>query len=107
MEIAVNSIEQLPPTSPLGRKATIAVIGMGACLMAIDALTHAQPLVLPLISAALTVVGFSWAAMVTLRNSAQAPVNDQLLWPSLIVSFGFAAAMLSDSDQLVRHLQLS
>jgi hypothetical protein len=109
MEIIVNSVEQIPPesTKPLGLMASIAVVGLISCLMVIDALTHSQPLVLPLISAALTVVGFSWAAVITLRRSRrEQPLPDRLLWPSLILFFGFAAAMLSDADQLVRHLQI-
>jgi uncharacterized membrane protein YkvI len=109
MEMIVNSVEQTPPGSskPLGLMASIAVVGLISCLMVIDALTHAQPLVLPLMSAVLTVIGFTWAAIITLRRSRlETPLPDRLVWPSLILFFGFAAAMLSDADQLVRHLQI-
>jgi hypothetical protein len=109
MELIVDSVEQSPrkPTSPLGRMVSIAVVGLMSCLMAIDALTHSRPLVLPLISAALTLVGFTWAAFITLRRGQhETPLPDRLIWPSLILFFGFAAAMLSDADQLVAHLQV-
>jgi uncharacterized membrane protein YkvI len=109
MEWIVNSVEQSSQqsTKSLGRMLSIAVVGLMSCLMAIDALTHSQPLVLPLISAALTVVGFTWSAFITLRRSEQeTPLPDRLIWPALILFFGFAAAMLSDADQLVTHFQI-
>jgi hypothetical protein len=109
MEMIVNSIEQTPfaSTKPLGRWVSIAVVGLVSCLMVIDALTHSQPLVLPLISAVLTVVGFTWAAIITLRHGRQdTPLPNRMIWPSLMLFFGFAAAMLSDADQLVKYLQV-
>lgn len=95
-----------PPEStlPLGRLSSIVVVSLISCLLVIDALTHAQPLALPLLSAALTIIGFAWAAIIMLGRS-ETSLPDRLVWPSLILFFGFAAAMLSDADQLVAHLQ--
>jgi hypothetical protein len=105
----MSDIGQTPRATPLpfGHMASIAVVGAISCLMVIDALTHAQPLVLPLISATLTGIGFTWAAAIALRRRrSEAPLSDRLVWPSLIVFFGLAAAMLSDAEQLVKHLQI-
>jgi hypothetical protein len=109
MEMAMPSVEHTPTkhSNPLGRMASIAIVSLVSCLVLIDALTHSQPLILPLTSAALTIIGFTWAAILTLRHSRhENPLSDRLTWPSLMLFLGFAAAMLSDADRLVQYLQI-
>lgn len=90
---------------PLLSLASVAVVALLACLLAIDALTHAKPLVLPAISVGLSVVGFAWATGIALRHRhSGVALQDRMVGPGLVVFFGFAAAMLSDSDQLVKYL---
>jgi hypothetical protein len=110
-EATVITPRHSPPdgngAKPLGSLASLGVIGLVSCLMAIDALTHSKPMVLPAISVVLTVVGFAWAAGVVLRHAnTDTPLRDKMTGPGLFVFFGCAAAMLSDADQVARYLHL-
>jgi hypothetical protein len=90
-----------PFTSLLSLSAVALLTG----LLVIDALTHSKPLILPILSAALTVGGFAWAAVAALRHRER-PLEERETGPALVVFLGFAAAMLSDADQLATYLQL-
>jgi hypothetical protein len=94
------------PSQRFGILATITIVGLISCLMALDAVTHAQPFVLPILSVALTTIGFTWAAITALRQRGRGvSLQDNMTGPGLVVFFGFAAAMLSDADQIVKHMK--
>jgi hypothetical protein len=88
-----------------GSLASLVAVGLVSSLLVIDALTHAQPLAMPILSAALTVLGFAWAAVAALRRR-DVPLEEKETGPALLVFLGFAAAMLCDADQLATYLQL-
>ena len=89
-----------------GYRASLGVAALMVSLLALDVLTHARPLVMPSLSALLTAGGFAWAAaLIVLRRDAQRPLLEQLTGPALLLFFGFAAATLSDVDQLAGQLQ--
>lgn len=82
----------------------IAVVVVG--LMCLDAFTYAHPLVLPTLSIVLTIAGFAWAAVSAMRHRADdVKLAERMTGPALVLFVGFAAAMLSDTDQVVAHLQ--
>lgn len=99
--------KQLPATAgDSGHRASLGIAALMISLLALDVLTHARPLVMPGLSGLLTVGGFAWAAaLMVFRRDAQFPMLDRMTGPALLLFFGFAAAMLSDTDDFVGQLQ--
>ena len=82
----------------------IAVVVVG--LMCLDVFTYAHPLVLPTLSIVLTISGFALAAVAATRHRAdEVKLAERMTGPALVLFVGFAAAMLSDTDQVVGQLQ--
>jgi hypothetical protein len=82
----------------------IAMIALA--LVTLVAFLHPHPLVLPLLSAILigasaVMAGATWFMG---RRQAVKPVADAYFVPGLLVFFSFAAAILSDPDEVVKAL---
>jgi hypothetical protein len=93
---------------PLWSLASLAAVAAVSLLIVLDALTHSAPLVLPAISAALTIGGFAWAVVVALRKRPPGVrLPDQMTGPGLVVFLGCVAAMLSDADRVVSALRMT
>lgn len=70
----------------------------------VAALAHPNPLVIAVLSAVLVVTGFIWAAVVAVRSrGAKIPSSNRMLWPALIVFFGFCGTILSDIDRVMQN----
>lgn len=69
-------------------------------------IAHFHPLLLPLIGAGLVAAGMLWAAVVYLRSGRDGQPSDNLIYPALVVFLGFAASIVSDSDSVMRALNL-
>ncbi len=92
---------------PFGSLLSLAAVALLSALLVLDALTHAQPLVLPILSAILTIIGFGWAAVAALqRRKPGVSLEEKEMGPAFVVFLGFAAAILSDADQLATYLQM-
>ena len=62
------------------------------------------PFALPMLSVALVVTGFLAAGWTIWRHRGDGTLNDRMVTPGLLLFFGFAAAMLTDTEDLVQFL---
>jgi hypothetical protein len=69
------------------------------------ALVHPHPLVPAVLSAVLVIAGFGMAGWVLLRHGwAKGSAGDALLLPTVVLFFGFIAAIFCDADRAVQTL---
>lgn len=102
----------LPP--PLKRSATnwggdpsfsVGIVVLSAVLFL--GWLHPSPLLLPVLSIALVLIGLAYATVVALIPASKAIRLERLQRPALILFFGFAAAMVGDPDPAIQSLQQS
>lgn len=67
----------------------------------VAALAHPNPLVIAMLSAILVVAGFALAVVIRFRRGRDRSA-ERMLWPALMVFFGFVGTIFSDLERILQ-----